>query len=491
MIITIKGADFSSANIGTLSTYIISKSIGSGAAFDIPNFVDKNSSVNWVITLDEGYTFGTYSVTMGGVEVTPTVVDNVMTISIAEVTGNVRIVVATINENTGEEDIPVVPPVEPDEPTGYVVYDSFNRANGDLATADSGHTWVRYASAGAKIQIQDNKVTSNEGYPSELIKIGAGDRTVEAAIEFNGTGQILLYSRMSDSLTDFSKAYYVAARVNSDGLSLLYKDGSANTVIQTIPLSSSSFVLKLEVIGDTHNVYVDDEMVMSNDVDKFADAPYVGIQVTNGNYVDDFKSTMNDINADVPGEDDNTQTVGLVYDSFDRADTTSGIGTSDSGYVWEYPVNAGNKDAIVISNGTVISKTAYPSAICNLGAGDKYVEAVVNASNTGQILLYSRYDLQTAQDYVCARAKNDGLALMYKQNGTNTEVQTIPIAQLTKQYPFTLKLEVIGDTHNIYVDNEMIMSQDITLFNDKTYVGFSINGSSNYVDDFRAEMITQ
>ena len=108
MIITIKGADFSSANIGTLSTYIISKSIGSGAAFDIPNFVDKNSSVNWTITLDEEYTFGTYSVTMGGVEVTPTVVDNVMTISIAEVTGNVRIVVATVNEN-GEPSIPDAP----------------------------------------------------------------------------------------------------------------------------------------------------------------------------------------------------------------------------------------------------------------------------------------------------------------------------------------------------------------------------------------------
>lgn len=109
MIITIKGADFSSANIGTLSTYIISKSIGSGASFDIPNYVDKNSSVNWVITLNDGYTFGTYSITMGGEVITPSVVDNVMTISIAEVTGNVRIVVATVNEN-GEED---VPPVEP------------------------------------------------------------------------------------------------------------------------------------------------------------------------------------------------------------------------------------------------------------------------------------------------------------------------------------------------------------------------------------------
>ena len=104
MILTIKGADFSSANIGTLSTFVVSKSIGRGASFDIPSFVEKNSSVNWVITLDEDYTFGTYSVTMGGDVITPSVVDNVMTISIAEVTGNVRIVVATVNENTGEEE---------------------------------------------------------------------------------------------------------------------------------------------------------------------------------------------------------------------------------------------------------------------------------------------------------------------------------------------------------------------------------------------------
>lgn len=119
MIITIKGADFSSANIGTLSTYVVSKTIGGGATFDIPGFVEKNTSVNWTITLDEGYTFGTYSVTMGGVLITPSVSGNVMTINISNVTGNIRIYVATVNENTGEEDggdTPVVPPVEPDEP---------------------------------------------------------------------------------------------------------------------------------------------------------------------------------------------------------------------------------------------------------------------------------------------------------------------------------------------------------------------------------------
>jgi hypothetical protein len=109
MILTIKGADFSSANIGTLSTYVVSKSIGRGATYEIPGFISKNSSANWTITLEEGYIFGTYSVTMGGEPVEVSVADNVMTISIAEVTGNVRISVATINQNAGEEDEPENP----------------------------------------------------------------------------------------------------------------------------------------------------------------------------------------------------------------------------------------------------------------------------------------------------------------------------------------------------------------------------------------------
>lgn len=111
MILTIKGADFSSANIGTLSTYVVSKSIGRGATYEIPGFISKNSSANWTITLEEGYIFGTYSVTMGGEPVEVSVTDNVMTISIAEVTGNVRISVATINQNAGED--------EPETPTLY------------------------------------------------------------------------------------------------------------------------------------------------------------------------------------------------------------------------------------------------------------------------------------------------------------------------------------------------------------------------------------
>lgn len=95
MILTIKGADFSAANIGTLNTVSIRKVIGRGVVHSIPNFVEKGSSVNWTITLNEDYEFGSYTITMGGEVVNAVVDGGVMTISIANVTGAISISVAT------------------------------------------------------------------------------------------------------------------------------------------------------------------------------------------------------------------------------------------------------------------------------------------------------------------------------------------------------------------------------------------------------------
>ena len=106
MIITISGANFSASNIGTLSTWTVSKSIGAGAEHSIPSYVDKNSAFNYTITLKDGYTFGTYSVTMGGQTITPTVTETSMTINIPSVTGAIRIDVKTINSSTGEPEEP-------------------------------------------------------------------------------------------------------------------------------------------------------------------------------------------------------------------------------------------------------------------------------------------------------------------------------------------------------------------------------------------------
>ena len=151
MIIVLKNADFSQSNIGTLSTWRISRSLGAGATYAGPTSVDKGAALSATVTLAEGYEIGTagVTVTMGGTVLSGahSISDNVITITIASVTGNVLIKVPTVNTATGEEENPEVPEV-PDTPTGWVIYDNFDRENttDGLGSTNTGEVW-EYANA--------------------------------------------------------------------------------------------------------------------------------------------------------------------------------------------------------------------------------------------------------------------------------------------------------------------------------------------------------
>ena len=122
MIITLKGADFSASNIGTLSSWRITRSLGTGATYEGVTSVDKGASFSATVTIAEGYELGAagVTVTMGGNVISAaTVNENTITITITEVTGNVVIKVPTVNISTGEEEEPGVPDT-PDEPTGPI-----------------------------------------------------------------------------------------------------------------------------------------------------------------------------------------------------------------------------------------------------------------------------------------------------------------------------------------------------------------------------------
>lgn len=113
MIITLKGADFSASNIGTLSSWRISRSLGSGATYAGATSVDKGAAFSATVTLAEGYEIGTagVTITMGGTVLSGahSISGNVITITIAEVTGNVLIKVPTVNTAGGDEpDEPVI-----------------------------------------------------------------------------------------------------------------------------------------------------------------------------------------------------------------------------------------------------------------------------------------------------------------------------------------------------------------------------------------------
>lgn len=125
MIIVLKNANFSASNIGTLSTWRITRSIGAGASYSGPISVDKGAACSAVITLAEGYEIGAagVAVTMGGVALVEgeaySINGNVITITIAEVTGNVLIKVPTVNTATGEEEEPEIPDT-PTVPEGTI-----------------------------------------------------------------------------------------------------------------------------------------------------------------------------------------------------------------------------------------------------------------------------------------------------------------------------------------------------------------------------------
>lgn len=109
MIITLKNADFSKSNIGMLSTWSIVRSLGTGAKYAGPIYVNKDSAFNATVILDDGYEIGAAGVvvTMGGTvldESYYSITGNIITFTIAMVTGNVVIKVSTLNVNTGEED---------------------------------------------------------------------------------------------------------------------------------------------------------------------------------------------------------------------------------------------------------------------------------------------------------------------------------------------------------------------------------------------------
>lgn len=108
MIITLKGANFSSNNIGTLDAYNVSCTLGTGAYYNGLNRVNEGSAFIGTITLGSEYELdGSIVVTMGGTTVANAVSASggVYTITIGSVTGDISIIVNTkVKENGGEEE---------------------------------------------------------------------------------------------------------------------------------------------------------------------------------------------------------------------------------------------------------------------------------------------------------------------------------------------------------------------------------------------------
>ena len=115
MIITLKDANFSENKVGTLDTWGITKILRGVSTADITTRINKNGRYEASFTVDSGYIYSSASVTMGGVDVTNSVLSwnsnySKVDLVIPEVTGNVYINITALSETTvATMPIPVTP----------------------------------------------------------------------------------------------------------------------------------------------------------------------------------------------------------------------------------------------------------------------------------------------------------------------------------------------------------------------------------------------
>lgn len=170
-----------------------------------------------------------------------------------------------------------------------------------------------------------------------------------------------------------------------------------------------------------------------------------------------------------------------IYDDFNRENTTSGLGSAPNGKTWDLSLNVTGCGMKIENNTAKGISDKYHFATMTTESSNYLIEATVTPESNKQLLILSR--VAAVDNYIAARLGTDGIiTLLYKQNGANHE-----IVKTTEVYNSTVKLglEIIGTACKVFVDDVQILEGVINLNTTNTVVGFSLQGSNAYVDDFR------
>jgi hypothetical protein len=206
MIITLKGADFSTNNINDLIKNWSISIAGGGLTHNCPSSVEKGAALeSFTITVDTSkYTFdGGVTVTMSGSAVANafTVSGNVITINrIAEVTGKVEITVGTTKNTAGggEEE-----PETPVTPTSYTFTINPDPTSATVTLSATGYSTVS-GTGNQSITVANgttvNWSVSADGYTTRTGNwtISGGNKTENIALSASGGGGIINYFNPDD-----------------------------------------------------------------------------------------------------------------------------------------------------------------------------------------------------------------------------------------------------------------------------------------------------
>ena len=303
MIITLTGADFSASNIGTLSTWRISRSLGGGATYDGPTSVDKGAALNATVTLAENYEVGTagVTVTMGGAVLSGahSISGSVITITIASVTGNVLIKVPTVNTAGGNE--PDIPD-EPEVPAATAIIDlTLANVDGSILynTGTGGSTYnatIKTPNSGDNYSSDSNGLTLvNHAYADVNYGFNHSQHftiIVRGSLEFNENQ----YQRLMRTDKDAPSVFYSYTSGNGMGAKLAgvsnagmtihaenFTDNTAGSTLNTVYIKPEHFdatqthTYAWTNDGTTIKYYVDGILAASQNASSLTTSTKIGI----------------------------------------------------------------------------------------------------------------------------------------------------------------------------------------------------------------------
>lgn len=293
--------------------------------------VSANGKYSATITVNTGYALSTFNVSMGGVDITDSVV-NQNTITINSVTGNVIITVKAIEEST-KPDIPDVPVVE------------------DELEILPSCTYVDIAEGGSKtIYFKlSNKPTSN------------------TTINISSSSSNLTCS--TSQLTFTTENYYIAQSVNITSVA----DNNETDDVYTLTISSNGLTSKTITVDVIDSANSNFEVIYDNGTLVEGASLSLNNAVNNGTYI----STNQ--NQDVSVAISNHP---LTLNKNDKVHVVLGLGTSDPSSIYSLrSLVLGDGSANNISNSNMINEVQINEALSNDGKVDTYWTIAGNLSN--------------------------------------------------------------------------------------------------------------
>lgn len=285
--ITLLQSELAKGNSGggsETTQYTISNSLSNATTSNSTVLVDANASYSATITVNDGYTLGSITVTMGGIDITSTVVSGT-TITISSVTGDVVITVTSTATSSGGEMVT----------DGLVNYFDFRTAAYNNNGAGGSTIISATQGDGSLYTWANNMVTTQDDYGAiinrSMIYNGTSVGTTTTSL---GTSFTVIFKSYLTGLSSplFDNGYATLSNVQKISYRPKYKTSSGTGNVTATGLgerkSSGYETLTLIVDGDICKLYFGTELMQTNDgstIDDFQGwyDKLEGIQVLGGN----------------------------------------------------------------------------------------------------------------------------------------------------------------------------------------------------------------